>query len=1098
MVRRLVTVFFAVVLAAVQLLQPVAVYAEALQADSASESSTASGVASASVGAAVSGSGADAGSADKPLVSADDEGSAGSDAASADLSHVEYVYVDRQVVAAGEQQDIAVGLKGLDGGVASAELELRASDGRTVKASAASVSGSAALFTFSFPDADQAASYSVVRVSYRLDGSSEVRGIDLSADQDAGCSFDVVTQDTASVLEASDDDGVSAMVIDQDGSLQAADSVEDALSKADAQGVSESNDEATAPSISQGKGRSAVVRTREDYLVVAIDSGHGSYDSGAVANGVVEKDVNWSIANHFKDELTTYTGVTPFLTTSGEEPGLQARVDRAVAVGADVFVSVHVNSAGASASGAEVWVPRNGSMNNETHTIGQSLGEKIENQLVSLGLHGRGVFTKDYPQGSSGSTYADGSVADYYSVIRNARKHGIPGIIVEHAFVTNSSDAAKLRDDNFRRRLGIADATGVAQQYNLGRDADARAAASVAVRAHVANLGWEGTVYDHKVAGTTGKSLRMEALQVTLLNDAAKSGSVQVQAHVQNIGWQGWTDAGQAAGTTGRGLAIEAVRMRLTGDAADKYDIWYRVHSADFGWSGWAKDGASAGSQGYGKDAQAVEVVLTAKDASAPGSTAAPFRDKADEPLTLSVQGHVHNVGWQGWSSDTAGTTGRSLALEALQVKTEGGNLSGEVETSAHVENVGWMGYVGVGATSGTTGRDLAIQAVRLRLTGELAQQYDIYYRVHVHNIGWLGWAKNGNKAGTEGYGLAAEAVQVRLVEKGTSNAPGPTADAYRAPLVRYLAHVQNVGWQGVMLDGSTAGTTGLNLRMEALHVELGAAAGSGEVEVQAHVQNIGWQGWTTGDAGTTDRSLAIEAVRMRLTGDAADKYDIWYRVHSADFGWLGWARNGDAAGSQGYGRSAQAVEIRLVPKGGGAPGSTSGAFRNDAIMGTSQATVSQLVCAYNASGYNYPAQTYASKGAPSVADFCRIVVDEAGKEGVRAEVVFAQAMHETGWLQFGGSVEAGQCNFAGLGAVSPTEGGASFPSVVIGIRAQVQHLKAYASTEPLNCACVDPRFNLVQRGVAPSLSDLNGRWAVPGTGYGQSIMKIVRRVLGF
>ena len=116
----------------------------------------------------------------------------------------------------------------------------------------------------------------------------------------------------------------------------------------------------------------------------------------------------------------------------------------------------------------------------------------------------------------------------------------------------------------------------------------------------------------------------------------------------------------------------------------------------------------------------------------------------------------------------------------------------------------------------------------------------------------------------------------------------------------------------------------------------------------------------------------------------------------------------------------------------------------------------------------------------------------EAVAEGVRPEVLFCQAMKETGWLQFGGSVKPQQCNFGGLGAVTSSAEGASFSNVRTGLRAQAQHLKAYASTAALKNPCVDPRFDLVTRGIAPKLENLNGRWAVPGTGYGEGILAMI------
>ena len=162
-------------------------------------------------------------------------------------------------------------------------------------------------------------------------------------------------------------------------------------------------------------------------------------------------------------------------------------------------------------------------------------------------------------------------------------------------------------------------------------------------------------------------------------------------------------------------------------------------------------------------------------------------------------------------------------------------------------------------------------------------------------------------------------------------------------------------------------------------------------------------------------------------------------------------------------------------------------------IMGKSAASVSSMVSLYNSTGHTYPA-IYASKGAATINDFCQIVLEEANAEGVKAEILFAQAMYETGWLQFGGSVKAEQCNFGGIGAINTSAAGVAFDNVRIGLRAQAQHLKAYASFEPLNNACVDPRFHKVDRGVAPCLEDLDGRWAVPGVGYGKRIALIVAK----
>jgi len=139
--------------------------------------------------------------------------------------------------------------------------------------------------------------------------------------------------------------------------------------------------------------------------------------------------------------------------------------------------------------------------------------------------------------------------------------------------------------------------------------------------------------------------------------------------------------------------------------------------------------------------------------------------------------------------------------------------------------------------------------------------------------------------------------------------------------------------------------------------------------------------------------------------------------------------------------------------------------------------TVQQMVDYYELKGSGYPSDVFGGigeagglGGAPTIEDFCQIYYEEAAAEGVRAEVAFAQAMHETDFLRYGNIVRVGQFNFGGLGALDGNSQGncASFYTVREGVRAQIQHLKAYASTENLKNPCVDPRFHLVKRGNAP------------------------------
>ena len=161
-------------------------------------------------------------------------------------------------------------------------------------------------------------------------------------------------------------------------------------------------------------------------------------------------------------------------------------------------------------------------------------------------------------------------------------------------------------------------------------------------------------------------------------------------------------------------------------------------------------------------------------------------------------------------------------------------------------------------------------------------------------------------------------------------------------------------------------------------------------------------------------------------------------------------------------------------------------------IMSSSQVDAQRLVAAYRNSGATYPAQAYASKGAPTIEEFCNIVVSEASAEGVDARVVFAQIMTETGWLRFGGDVKAEQCNFGGIGATGAGASGNSFTDVREGVRAQVQHLKAYASSAALTNPVVDPRYTYVSHGVMPYVEGLGTRWA-SGSSYGWDLASFAK-----
>lgn len=168
-------------------------------------------------------------------------------------------------------------------------------------------------------------------------------------------------------------------------------------------------------------------------------------------------------------------------------------------------------------------------------------------------------------------------------------------------------------------------------------------------------------------------------------------------------------------------------------------------------------------------------------------------------------------------------------------------------------------------------------------------------------------------------------------------------------------------------------------------------------------------------------------------------------------------------------------------------------------IIGRSKATAAQMV-------------SYALKGNPkpllpycTIEELAQIFIEEGEIENVRADVAWAQALKETGYFKYGGIVLPEQNNYSGLGALNNNAKGdaAIFESPRIGARAQIQHLKAYASIETLKLQCVDPRFHLVKRGSAKYVEWLGYEdnpnstgWAWPGKGYGYDIIKIMESTL--
>lgn len=255
------------------------------------------------------------------------------------------------------------------------------------------------------------------------------------------------------VITTEEEEQPEVVMTDATGNAISADGFAEALGKASADVASDAVD--------------ATGGSRK--IVVVLDPGHGGHDGGASYYGRVEKNLNLSIATYCKAELETYGGVTVYMTRSDDTfVGLTDRTQIAANYGADIFVSIHNNACGnPGVSGASVYYP-NGNYRPDLGNNGRGLAAQIENHLVSLGLANRGILIRNCQDYDPAYLYPDGSHADYYHVIRECKRRGIAGLIVEHAYMTSYSDMANhLASEAQLQQLGVADATAIAEYYGL-------------------------------------------------------------------------------------------------------------------------------------------------------------------------------------------------------------------------------------------------------------------------------------------------------------------------------------------------------------------------------------------------------------------------------------------------------------------------------------------------------------------------------------------------------------------------------------------------------------------------------------------------------
>lgn len=190
----------------------------------------------------------------------------------------------------------------------------------------------------------------------------------------------------------------------------------------------------------------------------------------------------------------------------------------------------------------------------------------------------------------------------------------------------------------------------------------------------------------------------------------------------------------------------------------------------------------------------------------------------------------------------------------------------------------------------------------------QTASTLSVKYRTHVQDIGWQRYVKDGEQSGTTGKNLKVEAMNISL-ENNNSNIN-----------IKYTTYIQGSGWQKTVANGEQTGTTGKNLRMEAIKIWL---EGTDEFSVayRTHIQDIGWQDWVyDGEiSGNLGDSKKIEAIEIKIVSkQVQEEISVTYSSHVQDIGWQEEKSSYDISGTTGKNLKTEALKIKLnnAPEG--------------------------------------------------------------------------------------------------------------------------------------------------------------------------------------
>ena len=264
--------------------------------------------------------------------------------------------------------------------------------------------------------------------------------------------------------------------------------------------------------------------------------------------------------------------------------------------------------------------------------------------------------------------------------------------------------------------------------------------------------------------GKKGKKKNLYAVTINFKNNTGYTGGIRYSVYRQKKGWTAWKTSGRKAGSNSKKYRIEAIKIELTGELAKHYSVVYSAYMQTYkGNQGWVSDGAAAGAQGEKKRLEQVRIKLIPREqlGEQPSVSYRMYRDKYKWSKKWSKDGAVAGV-----------TSGAKQKHEGLQMTVTGSKYTGNIEYRARGDGYSWSAWSTNNAKVGKYSKGKRMEEVQIRLNGELAEHFDVYYRTCIKEKGWLGWAKNGENAGSEKYKSYIMALQCVIVPKG-SEAPG-------------------------------------------------------------------------------------------------------------------------------------------------------------------------------------------------------------------------------------------------------------------------------------------------------------------------------------